>query len=90
MMTYGKALPRIDNILWLKALSRPFPTKTAHILAMAKLWHFSTNTIDFLKLFPEDEIFTSEDDFLTRCEELEMMIREERSMPLEGMLSPQD
>lgn len=90
MMTYGKSLPRIDNILWLKALSRPFPATTADILEKARLWHFSTNTIDFLKLFPENEIFESEEEFLTRCEELEMMIREERAMPIEGMLSPQD
>jgi hypothetical protein len=39
-------------------------------------------------LFPADEEFDSEDDFLTRCEEVEMLIREERKMPAETLRSP--
>lgn len=87
-MVYGKALPRIDNIRWLKRLAGPFPTTAGEILEVAKVWNFSKGTIDFLKLFPLDEEFESEDDFLTRCEELELLIGEERRMPAETLRSP--
>lgn len=88
-MIYGKALPRIDNIRWLRRLVGPFPTTAGEILEIARVWNFSQGTIDFLKLFPGDEEFTSEDDFLTRCEELEMLMREEQKMPAEILHSPQ-
>jgi hypothetical protein len=88
-MIYGKALPRIDNIRWLRRLVGPFPTTSGEILEIARSWNFSRGTIDFLKLFPRDEEFTSEDDFLTRCEEVEMLMREEQKMPAEVLHSPQ-
>ncbi len=89
-MTYAKPLPRIDNVLWLRKLARPFPATAGKILGIAKAWNFSAGTTDFLKLFPEDEVFDSGDDFLTRCDELELLIREERRMPVESLRSPQD
>jgi hypothetical protein len=45
---------------------------------------------DFLDLFPADEVFESKVDFMTRCEELEMFINQEREMPKEVLRSPQD
>lgn len=89
-MMYTKSLPRIDNILWLAKLARPFPTTAGEILTIAKKWNFSQSTIDFLKSFPKDEEFKNIEDFTTRSEELELMIREEREMPKEVLRSPQD
>ena len=88
-MTYTKPLPRIDNILRLSQLARPFPKTAGMVLDIAETWDFSSNTIGFLKLFPEGEVFESDDDLLTRCDELELMIREERKMPAEILHSPQ-
>lgn len=88
-MVYTKSLPRIDNILWLAKLARPFPTTAGSILNLARDWHFTQSTIDFLKLFPADEEFETGEDFLTRAEELEMFIHEERKMPAETLYSPQ-
>lgn len=90
MMTYTKPLPRIDNILWLAKLARPFPATARQIKNIAKLWGFSSSTTDFLELFPEDEEFDSRDDFLNRCDDLEVLIHEERQMPEEFLRSPQD
>lgn len=89
-MIYFKPLPRIDNIRWLARLAEPYPAMRQAILETAELWNFSDNTLEFLRLFPPDEEFPSREDFLLRCEELEMLIREERSMPAEMLRSPQD
>lgn len=82
-----KSMPRIDNILWLSKLSRPYPATSGDILELAKKWGFSGSTIDFLELFRADEVFKSSNNFLTRCEELEQSIHAERDMPLGNMLS---
>ena len=89
-MTYKTVLPRIDNILWLSNLARPFPKTAGEILDIALSWKFSKSITDFLKLFPRDEVFENGEDFVTRLEELEMMIREERQMPFEHLRSAQD
>jgi len=89
-MIYFKPLPHIDNIRWLAKLAGPYPTTRQAILEIAEVWNFSDSTLEFLRLFPPDEEFVSYDDFLLRCEELEMLIREERKMPAELLRSPQD
>ena len=89
-MAYAKPMPHIDNILWLARLSMPFPTSAGDIAAVARSWRFSSNTLEFLDLFPSDEIFNSREDFLIRCEELELLLREKADMPPEPALSPQD
>jgi len=89
-MTYFKPLPHIDNVRWLAKLAGPYPTTRQAILETAELWKFSDNTLEFLMLFPPDEEFTDHQDFLSRCEELEMLIREERAQPVEVLNSPQD
>lgn len=82
------ALPRIANIEWLARLAEPFPASIDKLSDLAKHWKFGRNTMDFLRLFPKNEIFESKIEFLTRCEELEMMIREGRNLPAETLRSP--
>lgn len=86
---YTKTLPRMDKLVWLARLARPFPTNAGHILKLARGWNFNKSTIDFVKLFPEDEEFKTMRDFVNRSEELELLIREERKMPAEKLRSPQ-
>ena len=88
-MIYNKLLPRVNELIKLKSLSKPFPTTAGIMLEIATLWNFPDSTIDFLKIFPADEIFESGEDFLTQCEETKLLIREERMMPAE-VLSSQD
>ncbi|HUD05312.1 MAG TPA: hypothetical protein VMR18_00110 [Candidatus Saccharimonadales bacterium] len=79
-MIYEKALPRIDNILWLRKLSGPFPTTAGEILDTANRWNFSRSTTDFLRLFPEKEEFGDRNSFLRLCEEMELAIRGSRTV----------
>lgn len=89
-MIYYKPLPRIDNVRWLAKLAGPYPATRQEITEAAQDWNFSENTIEFLRLFTPDEVFKSQGDFLARCEELELLLREERKMPAELLRSPQD
>jgi hypothetical protein len=89
-MIYTKPLPRLDNIVWLAKHIDPFPITAGEILDIAQTWKFNKSILEFLKLFPADEEFESRADFLTRVEELEIMIREEREMPVEILRSPLD
>ncbi len=89
-MVYNNPLPRIDNILWLARLSLPFPATAGDIYEVAEMWRFNKSTLDFLRLFPTDEVFTSRENFLRRCEELELLLREERPATIDTILSLQD
>ncbi|HUY85045.1 MAG TPA: DUF2795 domain-containing protein [Candidatus Dormibacteraeota bacterium] len=89
-MIYYKPLPHIDNVRWLAKLAGPYPATRQEILEAAQDWNFSDSTIEFLRLFPADEQFKSQDDFLTRSEELHLLMREEREMPAEALHGQQD
>jgi len=89
-MIYFKTLPHIDNIRWLAKIAGPYPASRQTIEAVARDWNFSDNSIEFLRLFPKDEEFASQEDFLTRCEEVEILIRQEREAPAEVLHSPED
>jgi hypothetical protein len=89
-MIYNNSLPRINNVLWLARLSMPFPASAGAIIEIAEAWHFDKSTLDFLDLFPRDVVFETRKDFLTRCEDLELLLREEAEAPAETVLSPQD
>lgn len=88
-MQYKKPLPQIHNILWLAKYAGPFPMENKDIIRLAEKWNFSKSMVDFLHLFPENEVFENGLEFVTRCEELEHLIREERKAPLEMLRSPQ-
>jgi hypothetical protein len=87
---YNRAIPRINNIRWLTRLAMPFPATAGDIAAVATAWRFDKATLEFLALFPEDVVFNSREDFLTRVEELELLLQEEAQAPAEAALSSQD
>jgi len=89
-MIYNTSFPRIDNLLWLAKLARPYPITAGSVLALAKLWNFTPSTQAFLRQFPADTVFLSGNDFLDRCYDLRLLSREERTMPRERLRSPQD
>ena len=88
-MVFTQTLPMMSTLRHLAEMDGPFPIKNRHVILAAERFWFKENVIDFLKLFPPDEVFRSRKDFLNRCEELELMIREERGMPKEVLRSPQ-
>lgn len=89
-MIYNRTLPRINNVRWLARLSMPFPTTAGTIMEIAEAWRFDKSTLDFLALFSQDTEFQTREEFLAKCEELELLIREEAEAPVETALSPQD
>lgn len=88
-MKYNKQLPPVRNLLTIAKDAR-FPASRQEVEDIARSWGFTRVMTDFLDLFPADEIFESKVDFMTRCEELEMFINQEREMPKEILRSPQD
>lgn len=85
-----RILPHIDNILWLTKVSGPYPASCEDIQLTAEAWNFSNNTIEFLKLFPKNEIFNSREDFLNRYEELENLLRQQQVSAEELVHSTED
>ncbi len=67
--------PRIEKIVWLKQLSKPFPKTADNILHVAKIWDFDKNTVDFLKLFPKSMLFKNEEEFLQKCDKLQHFVK---------------
>lgn len=89
-MVYTKALPRITKLQRLAEQSEPFPKTVKSIVRIAIKQNFNKALIDFLRQFPSDEVFETKNDFIQRCEVVEMMIRYERNAPDEKLRSPQD
>ena len=89
-MTYIKQLPRLDNLRRLAQLAGPFPITARMIIFYAQNHGLDDNLIDLLCLFHPAEVFQSRADFITRCNELELIIKEWREMPKEVLRSPQD
>lgn len=89
-MIYSKPLPRMDSLELLANKLGRFPMTRREVSKTAKNRGFRRSVLDFIKLFPEDETFETRLDFITRCEELELFIREERNLPDERLRSPQD
>lgn len=85
---YSRSLPRIDNIYLLKNLIATYPVSIKRIIQIARRWSFSRSTIDFLKYFPSSEVFESGDEFLSRCEDIETVIKESRHEPAEVNYGP--
>lgn len=89
-MVYTKQLPKADNLSRLAESAGPFPITAGNLAQKAKSMKFNKSMQDFLRQFPDDEVFESRADFVLRSEELEMLFREERDMPNEVLRSPQD
>jgi len=87
---YTKQLPNMKTIQQVAKLAGPFPTSARMIVFYAKHFGLDHDVTDFLHQFHPDEMFQSRADFITRCDELELMIQEEREMPKEVLRSPQD
>lgn len=89
-MNYTQPLPKLENFSWLARMVGPFPMPAGVIRRAAESLKLNKSVSNFLKLFPEDEEFESRADFLTRCEDLELIIREERNMQSEPLILSQE
>lgn len=89
-MTYPKKLPSSDDLLKLNKSVRSFPITTEAIVAIAKEQALNKSTLEFLQLFPPNEVFNTSDDFQKRSELLQILIQEERETPSEPLRNPQE
>ncbi|HET8671392.1 MAG TPA: hypothetical protein VFM05_12430 [Candidatus Saccharimonadales bacterium] len=88
-MTFNKKLPSIRTLRSLASIDGPFPIKNRHVILAAQRFYFNDNVVEFLRLFPRDQVFHSRDEFIERCQQLELLIQEERRAPIEVLHSPQ-
>ena len=88
-MAYTQKLPSLRIMRFLADIDGPFPIKNRHVVLAARRFRFDDNVINFLQQFPADEIFASRDDFVERCRDLEILIRQEQESPQEILHSPQ-
>jgi len=56
----------------------PFPIKNRRLLLSAERFGFNGRVIEFLRLFPANQVFHSRDSFLKSCDELGTLIRDEQ------------
>lgn len=87
-MIYNKPLPAIRELIDL-ANNAVFPVTLHDLLDLAAEIGSSPEVTDFLSLFQPAATFASRVDFLTRSEELELLLSQERTMPPERLHSPQ-
>lgn len=85
---YTKQLPSLRDMERLSTLVRSYPATRAHIVRVARMWNFRPEVISFLRQFPADELFDSRIDFVTRTEEVALLIRQEWESPKEFLLNP--
>lgn len=79
MTIYTEPLPKAKNIERLVRLAGPFPATAGTVLRTARQGGLDADTLHFLELFPEDEVFVSREDLSTRSEELIFLIKEEQA-----------
>jgi hypothetical protein len=80
----------MHHIRWLAKLVGTNPARAQTFINRAISMNFKQNIVDFLKRFPPDEIFETRSDFVIRCEELKLLIEEERKAPQDIVRNPQD
>ncbi len=85
---YTKQLPNLRDMERLSTLVRSYPANRAQIVRVARMWNFRPEVISFLRQFPADELFDSRIDFVTRTEEVALLIRQEWESPKEFLLNP--
>ena len=92
-MLYTQEMPTIEKIAKLAADIRSYPVTAKQVLLLASGLGYSLETINFIKQFPGDAVFESRVDFLTRCEDLRILLNEElrlKDFPQEDYFAQED
>lgn len=89
-MIYTQQLPEIKALDKLADQVKNYPESAFGITNLARDMNCEKEIIAFLRLFDPHHMFSSQDEFITCCEELQLLLQEERTMPKERLRSPQD
>lgn len=68
----------------------PFPITCSELTVVARYVNCSPATLRLLQRFNPDDVFENGIDFINRCDEVKLLIAEERRAPKELLLSRQD
>lgn len=85
-MVYPRTFPSERRLITLVRHAE-FPAGRDELVALAEQ-KGDTPAILFLSLFDPDDVFENGVDFINRCEELKLLIREEQVAPKEVLRSP--
>lgn len=80
---FTKQLPPIQTFASVARTAGPFPASARRIVISAVAHGFRDNVVEFLRQFHPKEVFLDRTDFINRCDELELLIDEERNTPKE-------
>lgn len=84
---FTKQLPPLQTLASVARTAGPFPASARRIVISAVAHGFHRDVVDFLRQFHPKEIFRNRSDFITRCDELELILGEERKTPREILRS---
>lgn len=89
-MPHAQDLPNISELEQLATLVSIFPANAQKFVDTAKQYGFSKEILGFLRLFRPNEIFKDGLEFIARCEEMEILIKQKRESPREALRSSED
>lgn len=82
-------LPRYRSLLSL-ARAASFPISRQDMLTLARARDAAPSTVVFLRRFNPEDVFENGADFMNRCEEMKLLLRDLRDCPRELLRSPQE
>ena len=86
-MSYTQQLPNISELEQLAKLFGIFPASAQQFIDTAKQYGYSKEILIFLRFFRPNESFKDSLDFITRCEEMELLIKQKWDSPNEALRS---
>lgn len=86
-MSYAHQLPNINELEQLAKLVGLFPANAQKFIDTAKQYGFSKEILIFVRYFRPNETFNDSSDFMTRCEEMELLISQKWDSPNEALRS---
>lgn len=90
MNVYTTPLPRLRDLLKVGQAVNYFPATRNTVLRAAVMVDAPEEVIEFLLHFPSYATFDSRSNFMLKCEELELLINEERLAEPEYLHSQQE
>lgn len=82
-MAYTGQLPSLSELRQLVKLVSVFPASAQQFLDTAERAGSGQNVLSFLRLFHPDELFDDSQNFITRCEDMELLINQKLDSPKE-------
>lgn len=85
-----KVQPRLSDLRALIARVPSYPITAKHLVRMAMNDGLDPSVADFYRTFPEDEVFTGQEDLISRSEALAIMSGQEKDQPDEFWQAPEE